>query len=238
MIRVIIAVAIAALAISFLWNVRKMPPHKQRAGYIKFFVGIAVLTVLFLTLTGRMHWLGAAITGAFVFLRQVMPWLIRALPFINKVRQQTKAQQGKSSIQTAHLSATLDHTTGLIHGEIIAGPHKDWLLSELSLDDLHSLLTHYREEDEESAELLQAYVDQRTQSAEEDAQERGEAQQEASASSSRSEALATLGLSEGATEEAIVAAHRSLIQKLHPDRGGNDFLAAKINQAKDILLND
>ena len=145
MIRVIIAVAIAALAISFLWNVRKMPPHKQRAGYIKFFVGIAVLTVLFLTLTGRMHWLGAAITGAFVFLRQVMPWLIRALPFINKVRQQHKAQQGKSSIQTAHLSATLDHTTGLIEGEVIAGPHKDWLLSELSLEDLHSLLTHYSE---------------------------------------------------------------------------------------------
>ena len=89
-----------------------------------------------------------------------------------------------------------------------------------------------------AGEAVRVAVDQRVQSAEEDAQERGEAQQEASASSSRSEALATLGLLEGATQEAIIAAHRSLIQKLHPDRGGTDFLAAKINQAKDILLND
>lgn len=235
MIRVLLAIAAAAIAIHYLWRIRNMPPHKQRAGYIKFLIGLTVATVIVLTVTGRMHWVGAALTGAFVFLRQILPWVIRALPFLNKLRQQN-TQAGQSAIQTNHLSATLDHATGNIDGEVIEGPHKGWLLSELSLEQLDELLTHYQTEDEESAELLVAYIDQRHQQAEQASQKQHSADKTAASESARSEAFATLGLEDNATEEEIIAAHRSLIQKLHPDRGGNDFLAAKINQAKDILL--
>jgi hypothetical protein len=55
-------------------------------------------------------------------------------------------------------------------------------------------------------------------------------------SMSRSEALKVLGLEEGATEEQIRAAHRRLIVQIHPDKGGTSYLAAKINEAKDVLL--
>jgi hypothetical protein len=194
-----------------------------------------IALVVVLTLTGRMHWVGAAITGAFVFLRQILPWVIRALPFLNKLRERN-TQSGQSSIQTNHLSATLDHGSGHIEGKIIEGPHKGWLLSELSIMQLEDLLTHYQAEDEESAELLEAYIDQRRQQADQNTEQQRTANRAASDQSARAEALAILGLDEGSTEEEVVSAHRSLIQKLHPDRGGNDFLAAKINQAKDILL--
>ena len=67
-------------------------------------------------------------------------------------------------------------------------------------------------------------------------QGRGSSGPPRSGAMSRAEALTVLGLEEGASDEEIRAAHRRLIQQTHPDKGGTNYLAAKINEAKDVLL--
>lgn len=59
---------------------------------------------------------------------------------------------------------------------------------------------------------------------------------DATARMTEEEALAVLGLAKGASKEEIIEAHRRLIHKLHPDRGGNEFLATQLNRARDTLV--
>jgi hypothetical protein len=199
-------------------------------------LGVAVVVVIGLTLTGRMHWIGAALTGLLVILRQSLPTLIRLFPMLAAMRGRSAPSQGQSStVETAILRMQLDHDSGDLQGEVLKGRFQGWRLAEMDRRQLEELLDYCRQEDNDSVQLLDSYLQQRF------AGEAPFGQQQASGASSsadmdRSEALLVLGLAEGATEEDIVAAHRKLMQKIHPDRGGNNYLAAKINQAKDLLL--
>lgn len=233
-------ILIAAIALAIYILVRRanaQPPHKRRAAYMQLILGGAALAAVILTLMGKMHWIGAAATGLLVAFRQLLPVLIRSFPALSQwwqSRQQAGTGQ-QSEVKTRILKMTLDHSSGELQGLVLEGEFKDWYLSELNRSQCAELLEYCRSEDEDSAQLLASYLEQRFP--EEDDIEESSQAPNSSSGMTEQEALAILGLKAEATEEEIVAAHRSLMQKMHPDRGGNDYLAAKINEAKDFLLN-
>jgi hypothetical protein len=238
--RLLLLAAIAAVIYILYQRASIQPPHKRRSELIKLGTGVAVGLVIILTLTGRMHWVGAALTGLLVGARQLLPTLIRLFPVLASLKGRSASQSGaqQSTVATEVLRMHLDHSSGKLNGEVLKGPFKDWYLDELDRQQLDELLRYCQQEDADSAQLLQGYMEQRFPDDDIGAatgQDRQGATDTAGGMTRR-EALSILGLGDDATEKDIIAAHRTLMQKLHPDRGGNDYLAAKINEAKDFLL--
>jgi len=142
-----------------------------------------------------------------------------------------------SEIDTDLVHVTLDHDSGAMDGTVRRGPFEGFRLSALSIDQLTELLRSSRREDPDAAALIETYLTRHR--GEEFAQAEKAGSRAAAAPSgpmTRSEALAVLGLEDGASHDAVIAAHRQLMKKLHPDRGGSTYLASKINQAKETLL--
>ncbi|GAB3287177.1 DnaJ domain-containing protein [Parahaliea aestuarii] len=234
--RLILLLAIAAVVYILYQRARRQPPHKRRAEYIKLGLIVAVIVVIGLTVTGRMHWIGAALTGLLVAVRQMGPTLLRLFPMLTSLKSQARGPQ-QSTVETACLRVHLDHVTGKLSGEVLKGPFSDWFLDEMDRGQLDELMQYCQREDSDSAQLLAGYVEQRFPGSDSGQQQTGGEQRSAdSGGMTRKEALAILGLGQDASDDEISAAHRSLIQKLHPDRGGSDYLAARINEAKDFLL--
>ena len=235
--KLLLLLAIALALYILFTRAQALPPHQRKAQYLKLGIVIAIAAVLFLTLTGRMHWVGAALTGLLVGARQLLPVLIRLFPMLASLRKTSSAAgPGQhSTVESTILRMHLDHESGKLSGEVLRGPLRDWRLNELDRSQLEELLHFCQQEDNDSVQLLISYLEQRFPG-ESDFGRQQQAAPDTSSGLSRSEALAVLGLDEGASEEDIVQAHRKLMQKLHPDRGGNDYLAAKVNQAKDFLL--
>jgi len=145
-----------------------------------------------------------------------------------------------SRIVTEHVEAELDHDSGNMHGRVLKGTFAGRELEALTPAELARLWQDCRFCDPNSAQILEAYLDRRHPTWREDvARTEGEESSEGAADGgamSRAQALQVLGLEEGASEADIRRAHRELMMKLHPDHGGSTFLAAKINEAKDVLL--
>ena len=233
--RLILAIAIIAAIVYVTKRINRLPPKARRKAFVQLGLTLTVLFVLFLTVTGRLHWIGAALTGALVLLRQLLPLIIRFIPtWLSYRASSIGSESGKTStVASRYLRMNLDHETGKMSGQVLEGEFEHWDLDEMERSQLESLLSYCSQNDPDSARLLESYLTQRFPDESFDNQQ---PYSESSSQMLRAEALSILGLEGEPDSEAIVNAHRHLMQKLHPDRGGNDYLAAKINQAKDILL--
>ena len=210
-------------------------------------------------LARNLKWSGIAIAGVAVLalvllpparefaallfpLAMSMPLLSRIRSFIDRHRAPAGGQT--STVTTAFMRMSLDHDTGSMSGTVLRGQFAGLRVEELGVGDLLALLRECRAEDEEGARLLEAYLDRlhpdwRDELAggrNSSAGAKGGGTRPTSGDVSVEEAYAILGVKPGATADQIKEAHRRLMVKLHPDHGGSDYLATKINRARNVLL--
>ncbi len=240
MVRVLLLLGVAAALIIFIRWLFRHPPKV----YWQWIMILIAVGLLLMFATGRAHWLTAVFAALLPFMRTILsllsgvPLLKRVLAKIGAAQSEAEPSGGQtSSVQSRYIRMSLAHDSGDINGEVLEGQFKGRTLGQLNLEELLQLLRECQD-DEESVALLQAYLD-RVYEDKWRQQAGAHGKQQASSGSgevSREEALQILGLSSDASEEEIVEAHRRLMQKLHPDRGGSAYLAAKINLAKETLL--
>jgi hypothetical protein len=227
---------VLALAIAFggYWLLRQFisTPATQLAGLARKAGGFALIAVAgFLTLR-----------GAFQI---AVPLFVLGLGLLGKsglfpgggFSWGQKSAGQRSRVATSLLAMELDHDTGRMDGTVLAGPLRGRTLSSLNEAELKTFRRQCSGVGDHSRALFEAWLD-RSKAGWREAWQTGERGNGGAPSGamSRAEALAVLGLREGATGDDIRAAHRRLMKEFHPDRGGSDSLAAKINPANEVLL--
>lgn len=228
----------AGLLLAGRWFLNAEP--KQILKVLKWTVfGILVLIIGFLAVTGRLSW-------ALMSLPVLLPWFMRARALTRAAKNFSRMRHSysgggsgqTSDVDTRFLRMRLDHDTGQMSGEVTDGPYAGRRLDDLSISDLITLLSQFAEQDEESAQILTVYMDRVYPDWRDEAGQQAGADNmgAGSANMTPEQAYLILGLKPGASDDDVREAHKRLIANLHPDKGGSSYLAAQINQAKDVLL--
>lgn len=183
-------------------------------------------------------------TGRFAFappLAILAIFLLSRKPLFPKL---TPSSGQKSEVKTDWLHAILDHDSGKMDALIIQGQFEGKKLSDLELPEFRILLEEL-ENDSQSSSIVQTFMNREFGNHENDTEydhDRASSSDKSTENKvngmSMAEALEILELEPGANQEEIRAAHKRLMKKYHPDHGGSSYMAAKLNQAKDLLVNN
>lgn len=230
--------------IGLLWF-RAQPSGQKRMALAKLVVVMLILGLVYLSISGRLHIMGALLALGLPFIQKLLPLVLRLLPVASLFKrrpaaagQNSRTGGNRSRVTTALLEMTLDHDTGVMDGTVLQGNLQGRALSDLSEQEFITLLKACRQQDGDSARLLETYLDKRFGESwrADDTGSAADQSPEGSGEINREEAYAILGLEPGASKDEIIQAHRRLMQKMHPDRGGSTWLAARINEAKKTLI--
>jgi len=218
------------------WLIRQFAnASPQRASQLTRQIGgvACIVGAGFLTLRGQ----AAIAAPLFVFGLGLMG---KSTLFPTGFPWERKSPGQTSRVRTSVIGMELDHDSGRMDGDVLTGPLQGKRLSGLTDAQLASLHGLCAKAGDQSLPLLEAWLDRAKPNWREawGGKASGQKAQAPSGKMSEEEAFAVLGLKAGAKEEDIRSAHRRLMKEFHPDKGGSDYLAAKINQAKERLLQD
>lgn len=227
---IIIGAAIVLVVLGICWAFLMASP-RALARVLR-----ALVTIALLLLAARLAMVGQIQFAILLAGLAAMAAGIVPSPFVGVRTAPTPGK--RSMVRSAAFEMELDHDTGTLSGVVIAGRYEGRVLAQLSIEELGALWLDL-EADGESRALLEAYLDRRAPTWREDVNAHAHTRFTGPPSTgpmTDQEAYQILGLEPGAHETEIREAHRRLMMAVHPDRGGSTFLAARINEAKDILL--
>jgi DnaJ-domain-containing protein 1 len=224
--------ALGALLLVALLGLAKLfadaSPAQVKRSLAWFAGGLGLVLLLALLVGGR----GGQAFWALALFGPAAWRLIQARRAAGTFARGGAASAGQASdVETAHLAMGLDHDSGRMTGHVKAGRYAGADLADLDLPDLLALMAELAALDPDGAPLLEAWLDRSHPDWRQNAPP-----PPPGGPMDRAEALAVLGLQEGATIEQIRAAHRRLMRSAHPDQGGSDWLAARLNEARDVLI--
>jgi hypothetical protein len=217
-----------------LWALQAFTKIKPQTAAVVLKTGGGLGTIAVAGLLGARGRLDIAIPLG-LFGLGLLGWLPWSIPGIGARTRKSAAQV--SRVRSAFVEMELDHDTGAMHGRILAGRHEGASLDALDVATLAGFLPDI---DDESRALLMAYLDRREplwrENAHGDATTGSSSRGWSTGKMTEEEAYQILGVQPGANAKDVGIAHRSLMKKLHPDQGGSTYLAARVNEAKDVLL--
>lgn len=228
------------LLFASLWLAKAFTHANPRwlAGWMRKAGGTALLALAVLLL---LRGSAAIAVPVAIFALSLLGW---RLPLPWEVGGEGEARQGtgqSSTVRTAMLEMRLDHDTGEMTGLVLKGPYAGQALTAMPFEAVLDLWRDCQVRDPQGALLLETFLERtapgwRQAQGGEGSAGGGGSYGAPGGPMTMEEAYKVLGLEPGAGRSEIVNAHRNLMKRFHPDQGGSNYLASKINEAKDVLL--